>query len=217
MSNAVRMFDEDLEAFCRVRLRTLELVRPLTQEQLDQAPAPGKWSVGETVEHIILAAGLLQRDLEALIQLKRSGRRPFLRRTFSDIDIGLTFVPKASLLLLEIPFSLLSSFLIEPVRAYFTRNRLIRFRAATEATPRHGLPADELNNRLLTSLESVRRTYEINADLDFRELVAQHPLTGYLNMLELLRFMTNHELRHQKQILEALQLAGRRVNGVDCR
>jgi hypothetical protein len=150
--------------------------------------------------------------MEDLIRLKRSGQRPFLRQTFSDIDVGFSFIPKALLPLVDIPFAFFPSFLTGPVRDFVVKHRLILFRAATEATPRHGLPADQLDCRLLSSFAALRLTFENNADLDFRELVAQHSLLGYLNMLELLRFMRNHESRHQQQILEVID-ANRRTGG----
>jgi hypothetical protein len=207
-----RMFDTDLESLHAVRLRCLDLIRPLSQADLDRIPALGKWSVGEIVDHIILAGELLQRKMEDLIWLKRSGQRPFLRQTFSDIDVGFSFIPKALMPLVDIPFTFFSSFLIGPVRDFVVKHRLILFRAATEAMPRYGLPADELHRRLLSSFAALRLIFENNADLDFRELVAQHSLLGYQNMLELLRFMRNHELRHQQQILEVID-ANRRIGG----
>jgi len=204
------MFDADLEDLQAVRLRSLDLIRPLSQVELDRIPAIGKWSVGEIVDHIILAGELLRRKMEDLIRLKRSGQRPFLRQTFSDIDVGFSFIPKALLPLVDIPFAFFSSFLIGAVRDFVVKHRLILFRAATEATPRHGLPADELHCRLVSSFAALKLIFENNADLDFRELVAQHSLLGYLNMLELLRFMRNHESRHQQQILEVID-ANRRT------
>lgn len=203
------MFDKDLEDFRTVRLRTLDLIRPLSQEDLDYVPAPGVWSVGEVVDHIILAAELLQRKLEELIRLKRSGQLPFLRQTFSDFDVSLSFIPRTLLPLLDVPFTFFSSFLTAPVRDFFLQNRLIPFRSATETTPRHGLPADELCSRLLGSFAAARSAFEDNSDLDFRELAVQHSLLGYINMLELLRFLRNHESRHQRQLLEGLARLGK--------
>ena len=128
-----RMFDADLEDLQAVRLRSLDLIRPLSQAELDCIPAVNKWSVGEIVDHIILAGELLRRKMEDLIQLKRSGQRPFLRQTFSDIDVGFSFIPKALPPLVDIPFAFSPSFLIGPVRDFVVKHRLILFRAATEA------------------------------------------------------------------------------------
>jgi DinB superfamily len=197
-------FHPGLENLRAVRLQTLELIRPLSQRQLDYVPAAGKWSAGEVVDHIILAADSLQQILEELVQLKRNGRRPYVRRTFADFDVSFAFLPKALLPFMELPLSLVSSFVPGQIRDFLIQNRLLPFRAATAATPRHGLPAEDLKNRLLASFESVRAIFEKNADLDFGQMEAQHPLFGNINMLDLPRLMASHEQRHQKQIMDVL-------------
>lgn len=191
---------EALDDFHHVRLRTLELIAPLSQQELDFVPAPGRWSVGEIVDHIILAADSLQHILEELIRLKRSGQRPFVRRTFADFDVSFAFLPKSLLPLLEVPFSFFSSFVPSGLRDFLIQNRLLPFRAAQAATPRHGLAAGELRNRLQASFETVQSIFQNNADLDFHGMAAQHPLFGYIRMTDLPELMASHELRHQKQI-----------------
>ncbi|HEX3555624.1 MAG TPA: DinB family protein [Thermoanaerobaculia bacterium] len=44
-----------LDQLAQARAQTLALVQPLSQEELDRAPAPGKWSVGEVLDHLFLA------------------------------------------------------------------------------------------------------------------------------------------------------------------
>lgn len=198
-----------LEEFRRARLRTLELIAPLSQQDLDFVPAPGRWSVGEIVDHIILAADSLQHVLEELVQLKRSGKRPFLGLTFADVDISFAFLPKSLLPVMELPLSCFSRFVPAGVRNFLIENRLLPFRAATGATPRHGLSKQELKDRLLASFEAVNSIFHDNADLDFQEMVAEHPLFGHVVMTDLPDLMTSHELRHQKQIADVLSARGR--------
>lgn len=81
---ATAMFVRGLDGLHRVRLQTVELIAPLSQQELDLVPAPGRWSVGEIVDHVILAADTWQQLLEDVLRLKRNGERPFVRRTFSD-------------------------------------------------------------------------------------------------------------------------------------
>ncbi len=204
-------FHPGLENFRAVRLHTLELIRPLSQPQLDYVPEAGRWSVGEVVDHIILAAGSLQEILEKLIQLKRSGRPPYVRRTFADFDVSFAFLPKTLLPFMELPLSVVSSFVPGSVRDFLIQNRLLPFRAASAATPRHGLAAQDLRNRLLTSFDSVKAVFENNADLNFGEMEAQHPLFGHINMLDLPRLMASHEQRHQKQITDVLATRNQQV------
>ena len=130
---------QPLEDFRRVRLHTVELIAPLSQQNLDFVSAPGRWSAGEIVDHVILAADSLQHVLEELIRLKRNGKRPFVALTFADIDISFAFLPKSLLPVLEMPLSCVSRFVPAEMRNFLIENRVLPFRAATAATPRHGL------------------------------------------------------------------------------
>jgi len=210
MSTATaNIVDQRLEEFHRVRLHTLELITPLSQQDLDFVPAPGTWSAGETVDHIILAADSLQHILEDLVRLKRSGQRPFLNLTFADVDISFAFLPKSLMPVLEMPLLCVSRFVPAAMRNFLIENRVLPFRAATGATPRHGLSKQELRDRLLTQFETVNSIFHDNADLDFQEMAAQHPLFGHVVMTGLPDLMASHELRHQKQIADVLSARGR--------
>ena len=199
-----RLPNQSLDEFQSVRQRTLDLIQPLSQSQLDYAPDPGRWSAGEIVDHILLAANSLQEILEELIALTRSGREPSLRRTFSDFDISFAFVPKSLMPLMELPLSLVSSLVPGALRDFLIQNRLLPFRAAASATPRRGLPASELRSRLTASFDALQSIYDTNSDLNFSAMTAQHPLFGLINMQDLPRLMASHETRHQKQIMDVL-------------
>ena len=165
--------------------------------------------MGEIVDNILLAADSLQHILEELVRLKRSGKRPFLALTFADIDISFAFLPKSLRAVLEIPLSCVSRFVPAEMRNFLIENRVLPFRAATAATPRHGLAKQELRDRLLTSFDSVNSVFRNNADLDFQEMVAEHPLLGRVVMTDLPNLMVSHEVRHQKQIADALSAQSR--------
>jgi uncharacterized damage-inducible protein DinB len=200
-----RPFDRDLDALRAARRRTLALIEPLSQQQLDRVPAHGKWSVGEIADHLVLSEGVHRRFMEKLVRLKLEGKRPFLRVSQAELDVTLAFMPRSLAPLLDLPFSILSSIIVQPVREFVTRYRLLPFRAAREAQPRRGRSSASLREKLRTSMESTAAIFEGNAGLDFRELVCQHPLLGAMNMLELLRFLASHEARHHSQITETLR------------
>jgi len=208
-TSAAETVTHGLEEFRHVRLHTLELISPLSQQDLDFLPVPGQWSVGEVVDHIILAADSLKQILEELVRLKRSGQRPFISLSFADFDISFAFLPKSLLPVMELPLSLFSRFVPAGARNFLIANRLLPFRAARSATPRRGLPAQELKDRLLTSFEAVKSIFQGNADLDFQEMATQHPLFGHVVMTDLPTLMTSHEVRHQKQIADVLSARGR--------
>lgn len=195
-----RVFDAHLEDFRETRRQTLTIVQPLSQKQFDSCPAPGTWSVGEVVEHLVLMEGVQRSNIEKLIRLKREGRRPFLRVSLDELDVGFPFVPKFLMPWLELPLSISTAFMMKPVLHFITRNRLIPATAPTKGRPRRGLPADELRENLKSSLERTSTMFEANADLDFRELSYQHAVLGISNALDVLAILTNHEKGHQSQI-----------------
>jgi len=202
-----RVFDADLEDFRKTRGQTLSIVQPLSQKQFDSSPAPGKWSVGEVVDHLVLLEGVHRRNIEKLIRLKREGKQPYLRVSLAELDVGFPFLPKFLMPWLELPFSIYTAtvFMIKPVLYFITRNRLIPATAPTQGRPRRRLPADELRENLKSSLERTSALFEANADLDFRELTCQHALLGINNVPELLAILTNHEKGHQSQIKDIVR------------
>lgn len=194
-----------LQDFAATRAATLGLANGLSQEELDRRPRPDKWSVGEILDHLLRAEGYLHGELRELIGLARAGRRPFIRRSFSEVDISVAFIPRPLLSLFELPISLAGMFVPAPVRDFILRNRLIPAQNPSFATPQPGRPADELRSDLAASLEHLRQLLEQNADLDGRQLILQHPLLGTLDLTGMLRFLILHEQRHQDQIQEALR------------
>ena len=194
------MFRESLEMFRSARLRTISLASGLSQAQLDFTSAAGKWSVGEVLDHLLLADKLNRDQIAELIELKRAQRKPFVRRGFADVNVSVGYIPKCVLPILEVPFTLLNTFVPAGVREYMTRNRLVPAQHPDIATPRRGRPAAELRENLASSLQETEDLFEANADLDYSEMIAQHPLLGSNNVPELLRFMAAHEQRHQSQI-----------------
>ena len=194
------MFRESLEMFCSTRSRTMALVDQLSQEQLDFTSGVGKWSVGEVLDHLLRAENLNREQITELIELSKAGRKPFVRRTFSDVNVSVAYIPKVLLPVLEVPFTLLNTFVPARVRQYMTRNRLIPAQAPDIATPKKGRPAGELRKDLASSIKETENLFNANADLDYREMSVQHPLLGTNDVPGLLRFMAAHEQRHQSQI-----------------
>ena len=50
--------DQLAQAVADVRRVTQERFRPLSEDQLNRGPAPGKWSVGQCLEHLNIIGGL---------------------------------------------------------------------------------------------------------------------------------------------------------------
>lgn len=199
------MFEADLEQFRSARARTLAMVSGLSQAQIDYLPAPGKWSVGEQLDHLLLSDQITRRDIGELIELKKAGRKPFLYRSFADFDVTFFFVPKFMLPLVEAPFNILNVFVPNSVREFLLRYPLIPSRNANAAAPRKGRPIVELRDELSSSLRETEALFEANPHLNYREMIHRHPLLGTHNVPELLRILALHEERHQSQVSEVLK------------
>ena len=202
------MYQADLAFFRATRHRTLELVEGLSQAQTEFSPGPSRWSVAEVLDHLLLAEGLNRREIAQLIDLAKSGRRPYLNRTFADLNVSIAFIPKAMLPFLEVPFRLLNMLMPSCARELMTRYRLIPAQNPDVGTPRQGRLIDDLRQELRSSLQETEVLFEANPTLDYRAMIHQHPLTGVNNVLQLLRFVASHERRHQSQISDILRLPG---------
>lgn len=191
---------EPLAAFRATRARTLKILDGLTQTQLDYAPGPDCWSVGEILDHMILGERINREHVGRLIEMCRNGQKPELHLTFSDLNVSVAGVPRSVLPMLEAPITLMNMFVPDGLRNYLTRRRLIPFRNPDLATPQRGRAAAGLRSDLVASLQETEVLFQRNADLDFSALVLSHPLLGSYDVPGLLRFMSAHEQRHQSQI-----------------
>lgn len=191
---------DSLSDLASARARTLHLVASLSQPQLDFAPQAGKWSVGEVLDHLLLAEALYRGEIAQLIELKRAGRRPYIRRSFDDINVSPLGLPDMVLPWLSLPLTVMNTFMPAFVRDLLTEYPILPARNPDRATPRPRRAAAELRAELLASQTDTRRLLSANADLDVREMILEHPLTGASNVPAILGFLARHESRHQVQI-----------------
>jgi hypothetical protein len=182
------------------RAQTLRRVASLSERQIDFVPQPGRWSIGEVLDHLLLSQQLYHDEIVELIGLKRAGRQPYLRRTFRDINISPLCLPDAVLPWLDLPLTLMNRILPDAVRDLMTAVPIVPSRSASRTTPRPHRAAVDLRSDLLSSLAGLRALIAANADLDFREMVSEHPVTGVSHVPRMLTFLANHERRHQRQI-----------------
>jgi uncharacterized damage-inducible protein DinB len=189
-----------LAEFSAVRAATLRVMAPLTQAQLDFAPGSGRWSIGEILDHLLLAENLYRREIEGLIALKRAGKTPYLTRSFADVNVAPIFVPDAMLTWLELPFRLINRFVPSALREAMMEYPLMPMRNPDVGRPHAGRPAVDLRAELAGSLERTHAVLTANRDIDFSELVFDHPLMGTNNVPQILHFLAAHERRHQGQI-----------------
>ena len=194
------MYQTDLELFRTVRIATLGLAAELTDQQAAFSPGPDRWSIGEVLDHILLAEQLYRDRFTRLIELKKAGRKAELVSDFSEINTSVLFIPKPMLPALELPFKMMNLFVPAAVRETLTRYRLMPAQAPSIAEPHKGRPVAELREALQESLAQTRKLFQDNQDLNYREMRLSHPLMGNNNVLQLVRIMALHEQRHQDQI-----------------
>jgi len=197
-----------LDALRQARRDTSGLAAPLSQAQLDFSPGRGKWSIGEVLDHLSRTDGMYRKEIGELIQLARSGRRPYLKRGFADLDVAVSGLPRFLRPLLDLPFTLMSRLTPRSVSARMAANRKLHIRNPTPATPQPGRPAAELERDLQASFSALESLVTTNADLDYSSLVHQHPLFGVNNILQILDFIIQHERRHQAQIRDVMANPG---------
>jgi hypothetical protein len=202
------MANNCLDLFRSTRGRTMTIVEKLSQPQMDFAPAPDRWSVGEILDHLILGQKLNLSYIAELIGRKKAGRSPVLSLSFSDLDVSVGYIPKSLLPALEAPFTMLNLFLPSRVRDFMTSHRLVPAQHPGITTPRRARPADDLCDDLISSLKEMNTLLESHSHLEYSEMVIQHPLLGSNNIPGLLRFLALHEQRHQSQMNNILTSSG---------
>lgn len=198
----------ELSAFLAARAETLARVQGLDQRQLDWSPAPGRWSVGEVLDHLRRVDATYRGEIAELFRLAESGRPPVLRRGFADIDAALFNLPKSWLPHLEVPFRLMSRLTPKPLLAFLASSRFIPIKNPAAATPERGRPGEELRREAAASAQAAADLFAAHPALAYRSLRHEHPLFGDNNVPQLLDIQTIHERRHQAQIAEVMAAPG---------
>lgn len=189
-----------LNEFASVRALTLAAISPLSQAQLDFSPRPGRWSIGEIADHMLLAESQYRDEIGRLIDLLRAGRRPYIKRSFAEANVSPFFLPDSVLSLLDVPLSIVGRFVPDAVRAVITELPLLPTRNPDFATPRPKRQAAAITTDLAWSINRTRDLIVANPDVDFTQLISEHPLMGRTNVPQILTFLARHERRHQAQM-----------------
>jgi uncharacterized damage-inducible protein DinB len=180
-------------------------VENLSQEQTDYSPGTGRWSVGELVDHLLLAEKSVRDAMATLIELRRAGRQALLRRSFADANVSLWFIPKVLLPLLESPLTMLNLLVPRAAREFMLRHPLVPAQNADNTTPDRGRHVAELREDLLASIRATEALLESDRDLDYCNMAVAHPLLGTNNVPQLVRMLALHEQRHHAQVSAILR------------
>jgi uncharacterized damage-inducible protein DinB len=172
-----KMTDTDrkalLKRFDDSTAQTLAAVEKLSDAQWAYKPAPDKWSVGETLEHIVLAEGLLFRMIEKT--LGESANPAWAEKTKGKIAI------------------------IEGVML----DRSMKAQAPGEIAPAGKLTRAEALAKYKARREATRKFItETKAELHAHTGDHPFPKIGTLSAYQWLVYTALHNLRHNQQIEE---------------
>jgi len=190
---------DELRTVKSVRLKTLSLVEGLTQAEADHVD-PGKWSVGQLLDHLHKSDRLYRGEIEKLVRLKREGKPAVVTVSLAEMEFPVPIVPKVLLPLADIPVGIANYFIPNSLRELFLRNRLVKAEAPPVLRPEKGKPIEELILNLRRAIDEMDRLFEENSDIDFSRLRYYHPLFGYNDVYDILGLLVSHEQRHQTQL-----------------
>jgi len=196
-----------LEQLRATRECTLALVDGLSQAQTEFAASSKAWSVGEVLDHLVRADRLYREKFVQLIHLAQAGKPPVLRVSFAEVNTSIAYIPKPVLGLVEMPLSIMNSFVPKCLPETFVKYRLVPAQAPSIAEPTKGRELDALRADLRNAQQEMEALFSANAGLNFGSMRVIHPLMGDNNIPELLQFIATHEQRHQNQIRDILKLA----------
>ncbi len=199
------MYQAHLDMFRRARGETLTFADSISQRQADWSPASGKWSLGEVLDHLLLAEKLYRGTFVRLIELQKSGRRALISSSFSDVNTSVGYLPQSLLPFLEVPFTVFNMFVPSFVREAMTQFRLLPAQNPDIAQPIKGRPVRDLSGELRSSLLETEALFHSNPGLNYRQMRYRHPLMGDNNALQILRILALHERRHHSQMRDILQ------------
>jgi hypothetical protein len=151
----------------------LMMVKDLNEQQMHSQPAQGKWSIAQTVAHLIEAEGVsvgyMKKKAKLQESLQKTGVKNMLRSMMLKIALRL------------------------PIR--YKAPRILG--PASNDIPIHQLEVkwNEVREDLKELLENISREMMDKA-------IFKHPYAGYLNIVQTLDFLQEHFNRHLKQIEE---------------
>lgn len=198
----------ELEVFRAIRKQTLALVAGLDDSQAAWRPSPERWSVGEVLDHLRLFDALFVREIDELFDRAQRESRPLLRRSLRELGFSVPFVPAPLQPLIELPLSVFSTVVPEPLQLLVFRSRAVPAEAPSTASPERGRPLGQLGHELLAFFARLDALIAAHPQLDLRRLTYLQPLVGLKNVPAMLTFLGNHELRHQAQLRDILATEG---------
>ncbi len=203
MATTVNRRDEAFNELRAAREDTLTLVADLDQARLDAVPEPGRWSIGEILDHLVRTDEEFLSEIRRLADKQRRGRTPFVYRSLREIGAPLGSLPLPLRWPIEGTLALWNAAIPPVLRRWAFGQRRLRAPAPQSLLPRPGRAAAKLAADLRASLEELE-SLENTAGIDLDAAVYYSPVAGYNSGRGLIRLLARHDRRHQEQIREVL-------------
>jgi hypothetical protein len=200
--------EERAAAFRQYRVAregTLSIVQHLSQAQSDFKPAPGKWSIAQNVEHLLMTEDLYRTQIQNLIALARSGDGANIDLTFRDINTSVAYIPREVIPFLAAPLKVFNMFVPQAIRETMFRIPLIPAIAPTVSTPETCRPISELRQQCPSSLAATEAVLRGDLPPNLDRMTITHPILGTNNIAQIFRIIAAHEERHHTQMRSVIQ------------
>lgn len=159
------------------RSAILNEVKGVSIEKYNQVPAPGKWTLGQILTHILtaerLSIGYMKKKYQGASQTGNSG-------IITSLKLGLLIISQ------RIP--------------------ALKFRApkvVLENTP-PVLPLQELTEKWTAQREDLKLFLEGMDEKNYKKLIYKHPIAGRLDARQAMVFFGEHIIHHLPQIKRLL-------------
>ncbi|HEY3824788.1 MAG TPA: DinB family protein, partial [Bryobacteraceae bacterium] len=153
------------------REATLALIAGITQEQCDFFPAPGVWSIGQNVDHLLLTERLYRTHFRNLVALARKGEGAGtnIALTFEHLDTSIGFIPRDIMPLFSVPLKIFNAFVPRPVRETMFRLPLIPTVNPTSSEPAPYHSVIDLRARCLSSIAETEEIFRGDLPANLRK------------------------------------------------
>lgn len=172
MNNKLREIIVEIEG---TRRELNDTVADLAQVQLDFRSSPQSWSIGEVLHHL----HLVENSVVNLVMM--SSERAREKNLGPDLTNGSVVGG-------------LDHFQIEVPRR--------KVQAPASVVPQSGLAKNELLNALAGSRAKLLEAITAVAPYDLHQLRYTHPLLGKLDLYLWILFVSKHEQRHTRQVIQ---------------
>ncbi|HEX2780961.1 MAG TPA: DinB family protein [Gemmatimonadaceae bacterium] len=167
--------DELLEVLDETRASLTMAVAQVPAERRDVRPAPGKWSVGEILDHVRQVDANFARLFSKRVDEARAAGAP------AETD---------------------GSSILSRLDRAMVVDRSRKVEAPSRIQPREGTLVEDALAALRESRAAVRAALAAASGLALGSVVHPHPVFGALDMYQWTLFIAYHEERHAQQIRE---------------